>query len=113
MGTSDKLGDQTQQVAEELNANRTELRACADLPHLYVLNKPQAARRKGASMGTTPGENPGSAAASSAVVSQGNLQEICGNHRDYPNQNKQKCLFRAGSSKRASHNHLRLSGTQT
>lgn len=46
MGTGDKLGDQPQQVAKELNANRAELRACADLPHLYVLNKPQAARHR-------------------------------------------------------------------
>lgn len=42
-----KLGYQTQQIAEELNAKRAEFRAWANLPHLSVVNKPEAARHKG------------------------------------------------------------------
>lgn len=92
---------------------RAEFRACANLPHLCVLNKPQAASHEGYPWVPPLTKTQGQQQQAVQVVPQWTLQEFYGNDKDYANENKQKYLFRTCSTKGISHNYLYICLSET
>lgn len=105
-GTIIKLGHQTQ--SQGAPCKDRGVQAHADIPHPYRLNTPQAAEHRGCLPVPHPTESWGQQQQVVLEVPQWNLQQYCGNDKDYPGEDTQ-VLIGVCCSKEVRHNHLRFS----